>query len=238
MAMAILENKPTMSAIRNALKHNKGYELILTGHSLGAGVACLVNIKCHVDSIFPATKIRCFGFASPPAYAANDGTMNFTSLRVQRAINNTTCYLHEDDCVPFLSADSVRRLAYVINKLHTEDHNLNFFDRRRMAAGWLPPTESIVKVITDGAKYTPSLDVSGAIRLHVPAKTVLWMYKTTRADGKGVAALIDPEGFSAQYSDPSKLAKLNILLSPDMISDHMPALYEKALYAVFQTSNN
>jgi len=236
MAAAILHNQDTISAIKNALRRYEGYELILTGHSLGAGVACLANIQCHYENRFPSTQIRCFGFASPPVFAAKDGTMNFTNIRVRMAIDNATCYIHEDDCVPFLGADSVRRLAFVINKLHEEDHKVSVLDRWRMASGKMTPTESIVNVVVHGADGMPSLGVGGAIRLYIPAKTVLWMYKTTSSDGVGSAVIVDPEGFSAQYSDPTRLAALNILLSPDMISDHMPAMYERALYAVFRTN--
>jgi hypothetical protein len=230
MATAILENEETMSAIRSALARYEaeGYELIITGHSLGAGTACLLNIKAHYDNLFTTgTKIRCFGYASPPVYAAYDGTtssLNVTNRAVLKAIHNTTCYIYEEDCVPFLSADAVVRLAYTIDKLHHEDKKLNIFDRWCMAAGKIIPTQEIVDVVENGARAMKESNTLGASRLYVPAKTVLWMYKSTS----------DPEGFSFQYSSPVEIADLNILLSPKMIADHIPAQYEAALDAVIR----
>jgi hypothetical protein len=70
------------------------------------------------------------------------------------------------------------------------------------------------------------IETPGASRLYVPAKTVLWMYASTG----------NPEGFSFQYSSPVEIADLNIMLSPKMIADHMPAQYQKALYAVYRVA--
>ncbi|KAG9119280.1 hypothetical protein FRC07_005758 [Ceratobasidium sp. 392] len=39
-----LQGKPVHTAVANALRANRGYELILTGHSLGAGVASLLAL--------------------------------------------------------------------------------------------------------------------------------------------------------------------------------------------------
>jgi hypothetical protein len=231
MAAAILENEETLSAIRSALSRyeTEGYELIITGHSLGAGTACLVNIKAHYDNLFPTgTKIRCFGYASPPVYAAYNGAtsnLNVTNHAVLEAIDNTTCYIHEEDCVPFMSVDAVVRLAYTVDKLHQEDKKLKFFDRWLMASGRMDPTQDIVDVVENGARDLKKLDTLGTARLYVPAKTVLWMYKWSTSD---------PEGFSFQYSSPVEIADLNILLSPKMIADHMPAQYEDALDAVIR----
>ena len=89
--------------VRNVLEENPGYELILTGHSLGAGAACLVTIFVQNKRLLPREqKIRCFAYASPPV---------FTPLEfVPKSVRATTNFVHENDVVPFLSIQKVRKL--------------------------------------------------------------------------------------------------------------------------------
>ena len=55
--------------VQTVLQENPGYEFVLTGHSLGAGAACLVTILVQNKQLLPKEqKIRCFAYASPPVY--------------------------------------------------------------------------------------------------------------------------------------------------------------------------
>lgn len=220
MATAILEDEETLSAIWGALTkyEDEGYELIITGHSLGAVVACLVNIKCHCDDKCPKAKIRCVGYGCPPAYAES---LKVTNENVTNAIANTTCYIHEDDCVPFLSGNSVFRLAYTITNLHRAAKKLSRLNRWLIDWGIVVTIiGEIVDIVKSAPNSTEIPATKGVERLYVPAKTVLWMHKSR-----------DQAGFSFQYSSPVEIADLNILLSTKMIADHLPAQYQQALDA-------
>lgn len=76
----------------------KDYGFIITGHSLGAGVSCLLNITVLVDQLVGKRKVTCYGFAPPLAL-------------VLEAIQNCIAYIHNNDAVSFLlSVSSVHRL--------------------------------------------------------------------------------------------------------------------------------
>lgn len=74
--------------VKDALDQHHNYELVITGHSLGAGTACLVHILCHSKRLV-RRKMRCFAFASPPV---------FTPLQlIPNAVRSTTNYIHQKD---------------------------------------------------------------------------------------------------------------------------------------------
>ena len=78
------------------------YELVITGHSLGAGVATLLTILLYHEKCFPKKqRIRCFAFAPPPTF--------YPLSAAPEAVNATTAYIHGDDTVPFLSVYHLRR---------------------------------------------------------------------------------------------------------------------------------
>jgi Lipase (class 3) len=75
-AQQLMENQYTIKAIESGLqmgldKTGLSYKLILTGHSLGAGIACLINIALQRNpSMFKAlySKLECYGYACPPTF--------------------------------------------------------------------------------------------------------------------------------------------------------------------------
>ncbi|KAJ8613406.1 hypothetical protein CTAYLR_002258, partial [Chrysophaeum taylorii] len=81
-----------------------GYDLVLTGHSLGAGVASLLSVMLRNgfdDRGLGHARVRCFGFATPACVdrALADKTVGLI----------TSVVLH-DDVVPRLTARSLRAL--------------------------------------------------------------------------------------------------------------------------------
>jgi surfactin synthase thioesterase subunit len=44
----------------------KDFSFTIVGHSLGAGVACLLQIKCYKESLLGDRLVKCYGFAPPP----------------------------------------------------------------------------------------------------------------------------------------------------------------------------
>lgn len=193
--------------VQQKLDDNPGFELIITGHSLGAGTACLLTIKCYHDKLVGNTKVRCFAYASPAV---------FTPLSAApKAVANTVGYIHDDDCVPFLSAANLRELLDSVDKV------------KKNYKGWkLGPffeddvDPELVKVVAKaGAERRPSIE--GAPKSYVPASSVVWM----RGDTDG--------GYTASVYDPEKLPE--IFVDIDMLKDHFPPFYEEALLTLSTT---
>jgi len=83
------------------------YQLIVTGHSLGAGTAELITLDLmlgrHCNITPPGTKITCIALAAPPVYRPGSSLPEHVISAIQIYINNY-------DCVPRLSLGSVARL--------------------------------------------------------------------------------------------------------------------------------
>jgi hypothetical protein len=189
--------------VQLVLAGNPGFELIITGHSLGAGAACLLNIKIYHEKLVGIDqKVRCFAYASPAV---------FTPLSAApEAVANTVGYIHDDDCVPFLSAANLRELLDSVDQV------------KKHYKGWKIPAilsknevdPALVELVArSGAQSRP--DIEGAPKSYVPASTVVWM----RGDTKG--------GYTASLYDPEKLPE--IFVDVDMLQDHFPPFYEEAL---------
>ena len=94
--------------VQTELEANPGYEFILTGHSLGAGAACLVTILVQNKRFLPMEqKIRCFAYASPPVYTplefiprSVESTTNFVSFVFKIVTNASLCFGASDNQVP------------------------------------------------------------------------------------------------------------------------------------------
>ena len=68
-------------SIKNTLENNPGYDLMVTGHSLGAGTAELVtmsllseptlNTTLETNYIPPSVSVKCVVLAPPPIFRTN-----------------------------------------------------------------------------------------------------------------------------------------------------------------------
>ena len=195
---------------------NPNYELILTGHSLGAGTACLLNIMLHRRRRPEATlydrppkgNIRCFAYASPPV---------FTPLEViPNAVSSTTNYIHQQDAVPFLSVDSIRRCVSCLRVI--DGFPLSTFRRFQILWGRSPPPDDLIQAV-QRAQREPLIPKKGAPVLAIPAATSLWMKK------------VDPKSdhYVMEKWDPKQLSTWGIRFDNTMLSDHFPSRYEHAL---------
>jgi hypothetical protein len=214
-ACKLFENEKTMETINAFLEENPKFRLILTGHSLGAGVAGLLSIIMHQQAekyVHVKRKtMHCFGFGCPPVFAPpkNDANM-------EEALSSSTWLVNRRDVIPFMSLDSISLLAEVL-------HKVDLFTRKVIEAGnskldlgkWNIP-ESLVKEVTDGSN-TLGPPINGK-RLQIPGKRVLWM---NDVQGQG-----DTRESNIVCCDPSDLANLAIRLSDQFIFDHMSPRYQ------------
>jgi Lipase (class 3) len=186
--------------VKELLKKNDGYDLILTGHSLGAGVACLLNILLHEnDSDNPGllhvdgqpVKVQCFAYASPPVFAPKVQHENLdfdtspsnaaptgTLLELPKAALSCTNFIHEMDVVPFLSVDSIRHFFNCVAVL--EEHHSRQQWWSLSSSSWLLPTrdfgrhsallDAVQRARTERLRTKP-----GAPLMAIPAATNVWV---------------------------------------------------------------
>ena len=224
-AVAIWENTKTKEKLLKALQDYPSYDLIICGHSLGAGAACLLTIKLYHDQVVKDRKVRCFAFAPPPVYKAQKSNEN-----VALAIANTTAFVHENDCVPFLSANSVRRLAALFHEMDNLTRG-NPVQRKLYATGFSKPTSNMIETV--GKYCRPLPPVAGADLLSIPAPFVIWMRPRT-ADSKGRPVYNSMLCRSDTDSDFVNIGldSLSIYMNLNMIADHMMPNYELGINSI------
>ena len=212
--------KKSGEKIANLLDENSSYKLVVTGHSLGAGASCLLTVQIYVDELIKNRKIECYAFAPPPTYSpcGGDGG-DQCAARLQKAMQSTVAYIHDNDVVPFLSITSVRRMAKFLDAVDNETEKIWFWRRWRIFYEY----EGIPSNITDSVLTSEKVqhgDVDGECSMMIPAHRVVWCL--AKKDGS----------FEAFACDAGKVAECDVFLCPDMLSDHLPEQYEDALDAL------
>ena len=201
--------------VQAVLEENPGYEFILTGHSLGAGAACLVTILVQNKRLLPKEqKIRCFAYASPPVYTP----LEF----VPKSVQSTTNFVHENDAVPFLSIQKIRKLFSSLRAVDLYVHNqMTKKERYKVILGRSePPKDLIASVLeAEGKRLVPK---KGAPTLYIPAEHIVWLKESPREERNS--------GISYRYDVLSarEMAQREIRVYPDMLVDHFPSRYEYA----------
>jgi hypothetical protein len=190
------------------------YSFTIVGHSLGAGVACLLQIKCYKELLLgPNRIVKCYGFAPPPTFCWGSDT-DHVDESIQRAIDNTTCYIHDNDCVPLLSVMSIRRFSVLMDTVDNHTEHIWFYKRFQMFWEW----KAIPTPIIDEIAYVEKEKVStmeccdGASKLIIPAKTIIWMKKqnsitTSTSNSSKVSS---NSSYIATGCTPQSIADLNI----------------------------
>eukprot|EP00090_Calanus_glacialis_P013019 TRINITY_DN21635_c0_g1_i1.p1 TRINITY_DN21635_c0_g1~~TRINITY_DN21635_c0_g1_i1.p1 ORF type:complete len:358 (-),score=89.33 TRINITY_DN21635_c0_g1_i1:91-1164(-) len=93
--------------IVNSLAEHPGYQLVVTGHSLGAGTAELITLDLmlgrYSNLLPPGTAVSCIALAAPPVYRSQ-------SVLPPSVTNAIEIYINNYDCVPRLSLGSIARL--------------------------------------------------------------------------------------------------------------------------------
>mmetsp|Transcript_2113 Transcript_2113/g.6094 ORF Transcript_2113/g.6094 Transcript_2113/m.6094 type:complete len:526 (+) Transcript_2113:108-1685(+) len=201
--------------VRELLKEGgNDYELILTGHSLGAGTSLLLNMLIHADRRrhVHGRKVRCFAFASPPVFAP-------LYAAPHDAIKAATNYIHERDAVPFLSVDSIRHFFNCLGIIDNKTRKMGFLERQKMVIGFHRTDESLrADVLKASLRRLPSKP--GAPILAIPAASNIWIRE------RGFAGSDD---YDARTCDSIRLSKRGILLDQNMLLHHFPTSYEHAL---------
>lgn len=223
MAMAAKQtwNAIWQDGLRDKLQElEPNYDFVITGHSLGAGVACLINILVH-DAVergalpeLASRRISCFAMAPPPVYCPLSAA--------QAAVANTTAYIHQYDCVPSLSVDAIRRLMACLDRLQAvlRKHPVWELAAQRWELG--EPQPELV-VAYQHPKETPLRPLEKAPMLVVPARKLIWLEKQIDEMTGNVTE------YQAHALDPTLYAdRVFDLELPDCVANHMTPEYETA----------
>ena len=192
------------------------YTVVIVGHSLGAGVASLFNVKCHAEQLFGDRPVKCYSFAPPPTLAMEGmSSDSIETTRIRNAIDHCISYMHDNDCVPFLSVVCIRRLAALMDVVDNRTERMWAF--RRWKIFW--EYEKVPKEIFDDIQAAEKRKIEvefgkGASRLIIPTKLVVWMKRNLDGTYKSFGC------------DPNHIADLNIFCNQDMVSDHLCEPYE------------
>lgn len=195
--------------VLQALGDNPGYELILTGHSLGAGSSLLLNIVLHQDERLRTTPFRTFAFASPPVYSP---LSNLPTTTLETAVN----YIHDMDDVPFLSGDAVRHEVAALTAIDKDCKDLDLVDRAKLILGKSRPSETLV-TRAKNAWVAPLPPEEGRPVLVAPVMAVAWSCKRQNS-----------ADFDLKLCDPELLASSGIYIDPESVVAHYPTRYEQA----------
>ena len=100
------------ASVVSALNINPGYSLVVTGHSLGAGVAVLITLELLMgesqDALPAGTSVRCVALAPPPVYRS--GQSIFSRSLPRTVSENIEIFINNHDCIPRMSLGSLTRL--------------------------------------------------------------------------------------------------------------------------------
>lgn len=195
--------------VLKALNENEGYELIITGHSLGAGTALLLNILLHQDERLNGIPFRTFAFASPPVYSPLS--------QVPKALRTAVNYMHDNDDVPLLSGDSIRHTISTLTAIDEDCKTMELVDKGSLILGQTKPSTKLMKHAH--AAFHKKLPArQGMPVLMAPAMAIVWACeKRNNTNNK----------FDMKICDPALLAKSEIYMDPESPLDHYPTRYER-----------
>ena len=203
--------------VMEVLEKNPGYGFVITGHSLGAGTASLLNILCHHKKLVGERKIQCVTFASPPVFEPLE--------KAPDAVNAATNFIHGDDCVPFLSVDSIRHTLACLAAITEGSETSTFFSRMSMAMGYQTLSSALVKNVQAADQIRP-LPKQKAPILYIPAANNVWI-----RDGDG------KEAPNTVFCDSTKIATQAIQIKTKMMTDHFPQRYEHVLHRLCESNS-
>jgi len=205
----------------------RGYKLFICGHSLGAGVSCLLGmfIKNHL----PDLDLQVYAFATP-ACCSYDASLNCQDY-ITSIINN-------NDCVPRLSLMNLRTLnkllALMNQKLDEKGLSPDSFAKaQRYMADLMTIDSTLLMKPRELTKFfndhfaEPHSDRFLDLELYVPGRVVsVWRHVN------------DPNVVGGKVTDGQSQVLKQIFVESNMVSDHSCDAYRSnLLHLLEQTAN-
>ena len=110
-AGAAMEARDVWDECKDALLNNmpKDYELVICGHSLGGSIGVLIRIMMeHYNVPHSFSRIRNFAFSSFPCFFSEEPVV----------LKDVTLVIHNNDIIPYLSVEYIRRLNQELSDEH------------------------------------------------------------------------------------------------------------------------
>ncbi|TFY55041.1 hypothetical protein EVJ58_g8499 [Rhodofomes roseus] len=234
--------KPVHVAVRDALKRNRGYSLILCGHSLGAGVAALLALMwanpytrlTHQHSGLPRRRMVSAYCLAPPC---------LTSPALSKIAADSgliVSFVYSTDIVSRLSLGSVRDLTRCAAWLckAEDEHGEGYSKVTKRALRWKAGygKEGYEDWFLSMRK---TLEANMHMTQMFPPGRVLWAMRD--GDLHPVHRLRDAEGqLSSTEKGADKVRLFEVLdvqrafdqvvFARDMLSSHMPHQYDRVLH--------
>jgi hypothetical protein len=194
--------------ILRLLQDHPKYEFIVTGHSLGAGTACLLTIMVQSQQLV-LSPMRCFAYASPPVFAPSEMSPNLDAI---------TNFIHQHDMSPFLCVYFIRNLLSHLQTIQSYAYrNMSRLERFQVAMGKIPPPPAMMEHFNQWKPFAEILQ--GAPRLEIPAAKTIWLHERSKHCYEWEC--LTPQDLLQHFSD--------IRIHPQMIKNHCAPSYEYAL---------
>eukprot|EP00947_MAST-08B_sp_MAST-8B-sp1_P004579 g4579.t1 len=218
------------STVLAALADNPGFSVVVCGHSLGAGTACLLTMLLLEDLQRPAsrlpkdTEIRCFAFAPPPVYAPVENAPPGTTQAI-------VAFRHAADAVPKLSLLSVRHLIQAVRRI--DELPLKRSTRYRAILGLARKVPGALATAVAQRPTMAELETDEGPLLVIPTRNIICL---TPASGSGKLEASSASSnkqkknlYRAFTRDAGEFAAEGIDVMPRMFPlDHLNHKYEQA----------
>ena len=135
----------------------------------------------------------------------------------------TLYQVHENDVVPFLSIQKVRKLFSSLRAvdLYARNH-MSKRERYKLILGASEAPKDLIAAVleAEGKRLVPK---KGAPTLFIPAERTVWLKEKRNEEEENI-------GVSYRYdlSNAREMSQREIRVYPDMLVDHFPARYEHA----------
>ena len=158
------------------------YRVVITGHSLGGGVACLLSLLLFESS--PTMETKTYAFAPPPSFKG-DAMPRAAAAFVEDSI---VSFVNPNDIVPHLSLERIFRTLQKLLALDAEP--TPGYSRVAIIAGFSSPSEEMLEVVEGGGG---DADACAFPALIIPGKIVV-LPDMSVVDGATFARLDVPLG--------------------------------------------